>query len=63
MESFLKKIFTLTQLYRQKAAGFALNIISFSLFPEGCNLQFLHSSQTKIKVKKIKECSIFQLER
>ena len=28
-----------------------LNIMSFSLFPEGCNMQVLHSSQTKIKVK------------
>ena len=51
---FFKENYTLTQLYRQKAAGFELNIISFSLFPEGCNLQFLHSSQTKIEVKSLK---------
>ena len=30
-----------------------LNIMNFSLFPKGCNMQVLHSSQTNIKVKNV----------
>ena len=36
-----------------RSCKFALNIISFSGFPEDCNLEILHSSQSKIKVKNV----------
>ena len=51
---FFKENFTLTQLYRQKAAGFALNIISFSLFPEGCNYKFCIHLKLKLKLRRLK---------
>ena len=51
---FFKENFTLTQLYRQKAAGFALNIISFSLFPEGCSYKFCIHLKLKLKLRRLK---------